>query len=49
MDEIKAAADAFGLPVKIQITQPDDDHTFWVSLIGRGYPKLQPVLKGGHP
>jgi DNA sulfur modification protein DndC len=38
MDEIKAAADAFALPVKVQITQPDDDQTFWVSLIGRGYP-----------
>jgi DNA sulfur modification protein DndC len=38
MDEIEAAAGAFALPIKVQITQPDDDQTFWVSLIGRGYP-----------
>ena len=38
MDEIQAAAGAFALPIKVQITQPDDDQTFWVSLIGRGYP-----------
>jgi DNA sulfur modification protein DndC len=31
MDEIQAAAHAFALPVKVQITQPDEDHTFWVS------------------
>jgi DNA sulfur modification protein DndC len=36
--EIQAAAEAFALPVQIKVTQPDDDHTFWVSLIGRGYP-----------
>lgn len=36
--EIKAAAEAFALPVQIKVTQPDDDQTFWVSLIGRGYP-----------
>jgi DNA sulfur modification protein DndC len=36
--EIEAAAEAFALPVKVKITQPDEDQTFWVSLIGRGYP-----------
>jgi DNA sulfur modification protein DndC len=37
-EEIRAAAAAFGLPVRVQVTRPDADHTFWVSLIGRGYP-----------
>jgi DNA sulfur modification protein DndC len=38
MAEIRAAAEAFAVPVQIKVTQPDDDQTFWVSLIGRGYP-----------
>jgi len=38
LDEIRNAASAFSLPVTVAITQPDDDHTFWVNLIGRGYP-----------
>ena len=36
--EIQAAAEAFALPVEVTITQPDEDQTFWVSVIGRGYP-----------
>ena len=36
--EIHAAARAFQLPVTIARTAPDADHTFWVNLIGRGYP-----------
>lgn len=36
--EIQAAAEAFALPIQVKITQPDEDQTFWVSLIGRGYP-----------
>lgn len=38
MKEIQAAAEAFALPVQVKITSPDEDQTFWVSLIGRGYP-----------
>src|SRR5262249_19832651 len=38
LDEIRLAAEAFALPVQTQITRPDDDQTFWISLIGRGYP-----------
>jgi DNA sulfur modification protein DndC len=38
MRELQAAAEAFALPVQVQITRPDDDQTFWVSVIGRGYP-----------
>ena len=36
--EIGAGADAFGLPVETSITRPAPDQTFWVNLIGRGYP-----------
>lgn len=35
---IKHAADAFELPVTVALTKPDVEHTFWVNLIGRGYP-----------
>lgn len=38
LDEIAAAARAFVLPVVVATTKPDPDHTFWVNLIGRGYP-----------
>lgn len=36
--EIGDAAEAFGLPVVIKITQPVPNQSFWVNLIGRGYP-----------
>jgi DNA sulfur modification protein DndC len=36
--EIAAAARAWNLPVKVVTTQPSPDATFWVNLIGRGYP-----------
>lgn len=36
--EIEAAAQAFRLPVVTCITRPSADQTFWVNLIGRGYP-----------
>lgn len=36
--EIERAASAFDLPVTVAVTTPDSDHTFWVNLIGRGYP-----------
>lgn len=37
-DEMRAAAEAWRLPVEVVTTRPDPDHTFWVNLIGRGYP-----------
>lgn len=37
-DELRVAAHAFSLPLTIATTEPDADHTFWVNLIGRGYP-----------
>ena len=36
--EIGAAAEAFGLPIATKITRPKPDQSFWVNLIGRGYP-----------
>lgn len=36
--EIDAAAKAFELPITTAVTRPDPDQTFWVNLIGRGYP-----------
>lgn len=36
--EIDHAATSMGLPVQVAITKPDADKTFWVLLIGKGYP-----------
>lgn len=36
--EIEDAATAFGLPIVTKITRPAPDQSFWVNLIGRGYP-----------
>jgi len=36
--DIQDAADAFGLPVQTKITRPLPDQSFWVNIIGRGYP-----------
>lgn len=38
MGRLEEAARAFRLPVEVRMTTPDPDHTFWVNLIGRGYP-----------
>ena len=36
--DIIRAADAWRLPVRVVTTRPDPNATFWVNLIGRGYP-----------
>ncbi len=36
--EIEKAARAFDLPVVVATTAPEPNQTFWVNLIGRGYP-----------
>ena len=36
--DIRQAADAWRLPMQVVTTRPDGDATFWVNLIGRGYP-----------
>lgn len=38
IEGIGSAAGAFGLPVVTKITRPAPDQSFWVNLIGRGYP-----------
>ena len=38
LEEIGEAAVAFGLPVVTKMTRPALDQSFWVNLIGRGYP-----------
>lgn len=37
-EDIQDAANVFDLPVKVAITSPEPDKSFWVNLIGRGYP-----------
>lgn len=37
-DDLRRAADAWRLPVRVVTSRPDPDATFWVNLIGRGYP-----------
>ncbi len=37
-EEMRAAVEAWRLPVEVVTTRPSPDHTFWVNLIGRGYP-----------
>lgn len=37
-EEMRAAAEAWRLPVEVVTTRPSPDHTFWVNLVGRGYP-----------
>jgi DNA sulfur modification protein DndC len=36
--ELRQAASAFALPIEVTTTIPSPDDTFWVNLIGRGYP-----------
>lgn len=38
LNQIEEAAAVFGLPITCRLTRPDPDDTFWVNLLGRGYP-----------
>ena len=38
LSEIQKAAHAFDLPIVVATTAPEPNQTFWVNLIGRGYP-----------
>lgn len=38
LDIIRQGVAAIGLPVSVVKTHPEDDSTFWVNLLGRGYP-----------
>jgi len=37
-DRLREATGHLGLPVEVRTTRPDPEQTFWVLLIGRGYP-----------
>lgn len=36
--QVASGAASLGLPITVARTKPDPDHSFWVNLIGRGYP-----------
>ena len=38
LDRIQKGAEALDLPIETTVTRPELDQTFWVNLIGRGYP-----------
>lgn len=38
MEQLQAAAESLRLPITVKSTTPPSDQTFWVNLIGRGYP-----------
>lgn len=48
MEEIEGAASAFRLPVITKITRPSPDQSFWVNLIGRGYPSPKSLVSLVH-
>ena len=43
--QIEKAAESLGLPVKVAITQPELNKTFWVLLIGKGYPSPNSMMR----
>lgn len=45
IENIQVAADAAGLPIKTKVTTPELKNTFWVKLIGRGYPAPTRVFR----
>lgn len=38
LDQVRDAGEGLNLPLTVVKTTPSPDHTFWVNLIGRGYP-----------
>lgn len=38
LQAVEEGAEALGLPVSVHRTKPDQNQTFWVNLLGRGYP-----------
>src|SRR5690606_27846520 len=49
LDDVSAkigeAAESLGLPITVARTQPDPDKTFWVLLIGKGYPSPNMTMR----
>ncbi len=44
-ERIKAAAESLDLPITVARTKPDPDKTFWVLLIGKGYPSPNMTMR----
>ncbi len=44
-EQIKLAAESLELPIKVARTIPDIDKTFWVLLIGKGYPSPNSTMR----
>lgn len=45
LEKIDAAADEQGLPISAHQLSPDPSNTFWVNLLGRGYPAPRPKFR----
>lgn len=43
--KIAEASESLGLPISVARTQPDPDKTFWVLLIGKGYPSPNMTMR----
>lgn len=43
--QIQQAANALGLPVTVATTKPDSSQSFWVLLIGKGYPTPNQTMR----
>ena len=45
LDELRHAAETLKLPVTVATTNPNKDNTFWVLLIGKGYPSPNSTMR----
>lgn len=45
LQEIRHAADTLKLPITVATTNPNRDNTFWVLLIGKGYPSPNSTMR----
>lgn len=45
LQEIRHAADTLDIPITVATTNPDRDNTFWVLLIGKGYPSPNSTMR----
>ena len=45
LKDIENAANSLGLPIKVAITRPELDKTFWTLLIGKGYPSPNSMMR----
>jgi DNA sulfur modification protein DndC len=45
LDELRHAAETLNLPVTVATTNPNKDNTFWVLLIGKGYPSPNSTMR----